>query len=97
MRSLDEIEQSIRGVLISYGATSAAVFGSYAKGTATEASDLDLIVELPSHLDLLDVIHIENQLSDQLGIKVEIASEASIDPYIKEEVMRTRHPIVLFE
>jgi predicted nucleotidyltransferase len=95
MRSLDEIEQSIRSVLLSYGATSAAVFGSYAKGTATEASDIDLLVGLPDHLDLWDIIHIENELSDLLGIKVDLATEGALSPYIRAEVMKTLRPIPL--
>lgn len=89
------LEERIRRILVSHGATRAHVFGSYAKGTATDASDLDLIVELPRHLDLLDVIRIEHQLSDELGIKVEIASESSLSPYIRDEVLRTRRPIPL--
>jgi len=45
--SLDEIKQTVVPILKQDGIKSAFLFGSYAKGTATESSDIDLIVDSP--------------------------------------------------
>lgn len=42
----------------------AGVFGSYARGEAGPESDLDLLVELPSGSSLLDLVGLEQALSD---------------------------------
>ena len=65
----------------------ARVFGSYAKGTATSSSDIDLIVDFALDVDLLEAIGIELDVSEAMGIKVEMATESSLSPYIRDEVL----------
>ena len=43
--SSDEIADSLKPVFERYGVKSAILFGSYGKGTATEKSDVDLLVD----------------------------------------------------
>jgi uncharacterized protein len=50
--------------------------GSYARGTAIrEASDVDVIAEFAPgrRLSLLDMVAIENRLTDMLGIQVDLS------------------------
>jgi len=49
-------------------------FGSYADGNATEQSDLDLLVEFTDRasISLLDIIHLQHNLEDELSIKVDV-------------------------
>jgi hypothetical protein len=58
--------------------------GSYARATTVrEASDVDIIAEFdPSRrLSLLDMVAIENQLTDMLGIRVDLSPAKSLkDP-----------------
>lgn len=49
VQSLSEIQACLLPVFISYGISRAVVFGSVAKGTATEKSDLDLFVDSRLH------------------------------------------------
>lgn len=43
--SIAELKTILSPVFISYGISRAVLFGSVAKGTATEKSDLDLLVD----------------------------------------------------
>jgi uncharacterized protein len=64
------------------------LFGSVARGEATETSDLDLLVDMETGRNLLDVIAIKQDLEDLLGCKVDIVTEAAVSPYLKETVLR---------
>lgn len=64
------------------------LFGSMASGEATGTSDVDLLVELsPGHSGfalggfLMD-------MQDLLDCKVDVVTEASLHPRIREEVLR---------
>src|SRR5580700_7194358 len=50
--------------------------GSYARGTAIrETSDIDVIAEFApgARLSLLDMVGLENRLSDMLGVRVDLS------------------------
>ena len=52
------------------------LYGSYARGTAIrETSDVDVIAEFAPgrRLSLLDMVAIENRLTDMLGIRVDLS------------------------
>jgi len=62
-------------VLDSYGATNPRIVGSVARGDDRPESDIDLMLDMPEELSLLDVIGLERQLSDLLGSTVEVCEE----------------------
>jgi predicted nucleotidyltransferase len=54
--------------------------GSLARGTATHTSDIDLIAEFDTskRLSLLDMVGLENRLSDLLGAAVDLSPEHTL-------------------
>ena len=62
------------------------VFGSLARGEAGQNSDIDLLVEFSKHKSLLAVIALERQLSDTLGRKIDLLTEAAISPYLRDRI-----------
>ncbi|MCX6026914.1 MAG: nucleotidyltransferase domain-containing protein [Chloroflexi bacterium] len=62
------------------------LFGSVARGEATDRSDVDLIAELPRDKSLLDVVRIEREFSVAIGRKVDLLTEEAISPYIRERI-----------
>jgi len=64
------------------------VFGSVARGEATEKSDIDLLVRFSKPVSLLSHIAVEERLADALGHKVDLVTEEALSPYIRESVMR---------
>jgi predicted nucleotidyltransferase len=69
-----------------------AVFGSYARGEQDSESDLDLLIDFNSQVNLLDIIGLEQELSEILGIKVDLITLNSVNnrlkPYIQKDLIR---------
>ena len=64
-----------------------AVFGSYARGEATETSDIDLLVKFskPKGFNWLDAAF---EIEDALGKKVDLVTENGLHPLIRENVLK---------
>jgi len=64
--------------------------GSLARGASTASSDVDLIAELDTakHLSLLDMVCLENRLSDLLGVSVDLAPEHTLKKTVAERAAR---------
>lgn len=70
-----------------HGAHDVRVFGSVARGDDTGKSDIDLLVEMEPGRSLLDHIGLIQDLEDLLGRKVDVASEKTLHPMIRERVL----------
>ena len=57
-------------------------------GVATDQSDIDLLVNFSKRKSLLALIGLERQLSDALGKKVDLLTEASLSPYLRSRILR---------
>jgi hypothetical protein len=79
--------RSARGALERKGVRHLALFGSVARGEAGASSDVDVLVRFDSgaEVSLLDVVHIENELSDLLGTRVQVLREP-----VRHERLRAR-------
>jgi len=64
------------------------VFGSMARGEARKKSDIDLIVRFSKRKSLLAMVRLERELSEALGRKVDLLTEAAISPYIRDSVLK---------
>ena len=62
----------LREVLRRHGVTNARLFGSVARGDDHEGSDVDLMVDFPGGTSLIDIIGIEFELEDILGVSVDL-------------------------
>lgn len=74
--------------LRSKGATKVAVFGSYVRNEENKDSDIDLITDFERPIGLLEFVGIENELSEKIGIKVDLLTEEGISPYIVDYVKK---------
>ena len=70
----------------SHGAESVRIFGSRARGDARPDSDLDLLVTLEAGRSLLDLIAIKQDLEDLLHFSVDVVTEPSLSPYVRDSV-----------
>jgi predicted nucleotidyltransferase len=69
------------------GASNVRVFGSVARGNATEASDIDFLVDLDEGRNLLDLGGLLMDLRDLLGHDVDVAVEARLRPRVVGRVL----------
>lgn len=59
------------------------VFGSYARGDQNKDSDLDILIDFKEKINLLELIGLEQELSELLGIKVDLITQKSLHPPLK--------------
>ncbi len=78
----EEIFEKVVQVLKNEGARKIAVFGSYVRGEEKPGSDIDVIVEFSDRKSLLELVRIERELSEVLGIKADLLTEKFISPYL---------------
>jgi predicted nucleotidyltransferase len=88
-----ERREEIIAVARRYGASNIRIFGSVARGDATEASDLDLIVHLEPGRSLFDLGGLLMDLRDLLGIKVDVISENGIRDRWRDHLMAESVPL----
>ncbi|MEK7376656.1 MAG: nucleotidyltransferase family protein [Candidatus Margulisiibacteriota bacterium] len=69
-----------------YGAEFLGVFGSRARGDFNKDSDLDIVVRFKERKSLIDIVRMERDISSKLGIKVDLLTENSISPYLKDKI-----------
>ena len=70
--STDAIRLMILPVAQKYGITKATLFGSYARGEATEGSDIDILIECDSIRNMKDYLALEEGLRSAIGKKVDL-------------------------
>jgi predicted nucleotidyltransferase len=61
------------------------VFGSYARNENREFSDIDILVKFKSTLSLLQLVHVERLISQQLGIKVDLITVGALKNQIVKD------------
>ena len=91
----NRIFEEVTSTLVSHGAKRVSIFGSYARGESTPESDLDIIVEFSERKSLLDIVGIEQELSEALDIKIDLLTEKSISPYLIERIKKEM--VVIYE
>jgi hypothetical protein len=64
------------------------IFGSMVRGEAKRKSDIDVIVRFSKRKSLLAVVRLERELSEALGRKVDLLTEAAISPYLREQILK---------
>jgi len=85
-RTLEEHKEELRE---KYKVKEIGIFGSYVRGEQKGKSDLDILVEFEedAKLSLLDLVGLEIELSDLLGIKVNLVERKSLKPYIGQYIL----------
>jgi len=85
---LQEKREDILRIAAKHGAHNVRVFGSVARGEDDEASDLDLLVDMEPERSLLDLGGLWIDLNELLGCSVEVFSEKSLKPRIRERAAK---------
>lgn len=84
-----KVKEKVLNSLIPLEPKKIGIFGSYARGENLEESDLDILVSFKKSIGLLKFVQIQQKLSDDLGIKVDLVSENGLrNPRLKEYIFQ---------
>ena len=84
-----EIKNIILSHLKEFDPLKIGIFGSFARGDNKKGSDIDILVEFKESPTLLTLIKLENDLSEILGIKVDLITTGAIkNKRIKRSIKR---------
>ncbi|MBR7078285.1 MAG: nucleotidyltransferase domain-containing protein [Clostridia bacterium] len=86
--TIEQIKNVCENVLPAYDAEYCYLFGSYAKGVATETSDVDLLVSVP--LNGLRFYELAEMLRENLNKKVDLLDETQLhnNPELLHEILK---------
>lgn len=73
-----------------YHVATISLFGSHARGEAKKTSDIDLLVSFSRPVPLLHMVSLERKLTEALGRKVDLLTEASLSPYLRDQILKER-------
>jgi len=85
--------QNVNNIIIStlkeFNPERIGIFGSFARNENTPTSDLDILVKFKDGITLLQLIKLENTLSEKLNIKVDLVTEGAIsNKKLKEYIQK---------
>ncbi len=84
---LERHRTEVRRIALSRGVSSVRVFGSVLHGTDVDGSDLDLLVEPTEHTSMFDLGGIQFEVSELLGIKVDVVTPMALHTSFRQRVL----------
>ncbi len=84
----EDIFDKVTWHLTNRGARKIAIFGSYVRGEEKPGSDIDVLVEFAERKSLLELVRIERELSELIGMKVDLLTKKSISPYLVDTITK---------
>lgn len=85
----EQIRNRVIKSLLQYHPEKIGIFGSYARGENRKDSDLDILISFKDKVSLLRLVQIEQKLSDELGIKVDLITENGLkNPRLKNFIYK---------
>jgi len=84
-----EIKNKILSHLKGLNPIMVGIFGSFARGDNKKGSDIDILVEFKEAPSLLTLIKLENDLSEILGVKVDLVTTGALkNKRIKKSIQK---------
>jgi uncharacterized protein len=92
-RALQANRAAIREVVEAHRASNPRVFGSVAKGSDTDASDLDILVDPTPDTTLFDIGAIRHELRTLLGVPVDVLTPNALPEKFRAAVLAQAVPV----
>jgi predicted nucleotidyltransferase len=89
----EAVAATIRDIGARYRIRNIRVFGSLARGDAHADSDVDLLVEYVSGGSGFDFVEFCDQVEVALGRKVDVVTEDSLHPLVRDRVLAQAVPL----
>jgi predicted nucleotidyltransferase/DNA-binding XRE family transcriptional regulator len=92
-RRLRQRRRQVLAVAEKNGASNVKVFGSVARGEDTPGSDIDIMVDLSPRSSLVTLGRLERELSDVLGVPVDVVPAEGLREAVRAEAEREAIPL----
>lgn len=92
--TMSEIREVVVDLAQEYGAQKVSLFGSYARGDETDASDIDVLLE-KGDIRGLRVLDFQDELAHRLGRSVDVVTTAGASDRFLEKIRKDEQ--VLYE
>jgi predicted nucleotidyltransferase len=80
------IQSTIIRLLKERGVKKASLFGSYARGDQTNTSDIDILIEPSTEMNLISFIALKQDLEDLIKIPVDLVSTRAVKPELRKYI-----------
>lgn len=93
MNELNDVFETLKrqeSALKQKGVLHASIFGSTARKTQTQESDIDIMIDLDESklLSVFDYAKIKDDLSELLGVRADIVTRNGLKPSIRERILK---------
>ncbi|MEN6545864.1 MAG: nucleotidyltransferase family protein [Armatimonadia bacterium] len=85
---LQEKREEILALAAKHKAKHVRVFGSVVRGEDGPESDVDFLVDFEPGTRLMEKLRLMVELEDLLGRRVDVLSEPSLDPLVREQAQK---------
>lgn len=85
---IQDIKNKVLPILKQAGVKKSSIFGSYVRGDQTKSSDVDILIEPPKKMSLFGLAGLKLDLEETLGKEVDIITYNSINPLLKEYILK---------
>lgn len=90
----EQLHQLLPDLHQRYGVTDMWLFGSYVRGEETAESDLDVLVSFDNnHLTLFQYVELQLELSEALGLTVDLVERRGLKPLIGKQILQEMIPV----
>lgn len=87
IEELTEVREDVHRIAAAHGASNVRLLGSTGRGTQDASGNLGLLVDMAEGRTLFDLIALSNELEESLGVEVDVVTEASLSPYMRDRVL----------
>lgn len=70
-----------------FNPTKIGIFGSFARGEATDKSDIDILYSFKETVGLFSIIRLQQELEKELNLEVDLVSEKYVNPKLKPFIL----------
>lgn len=90
---LDAHRDEIGEIAARHGVLNVAIFGSVARGDDGPNSDIDFLVEFAPGTRALELLALEADLEEVLGVRVDVGTPQSLKPAVRDHVLAEAVPL----
>ena len=87
MTPIDILNEHLEELRRRYDVSKIGIFGSFSRGEDQSSSDVDIIVEFSTKVDLFTFLELKEHLEAILGREIDLVTKNALKPLIKDRIL----------